>query len=115
MRKTKTFKIEGREEITVKELSVKDILSLMQDDVLKDTSVDNLKKIFSERFLPLCTKDVNLNDLLEFAPSELQEIWENFQEVNSAFFDLARASGLLQSVDNIKQALIADFSKLVAT
>lgn len=111
MRKTKAFKIDGREgQITVKELTVKEILSLMQDDVLQDTSLENLKAILQDRFLPLCVEGLNLVDLIDLAPSELQTVWENFEEVNSSFFALARKAGLLQSIENIKEAIIKDFS-----
>ncbi len=114
MRKTIAFKIDGREgQITVKELTVKEILSLMQDDVLQDTSLESLKNIFADRFLPLCVEGLSLADLVDFAPSEIEEVWIKFEEVNSSFFALARKAGLLQSVNNIKDAIIKDFSGLL--
>ena len=116
MRKTKSFKIEGfDQQIKVKELTVKQILSLMEDDVLTDASLDTLRKVFEDRLLPLCLEGLTMNDLLEFAPSELMEIWDNFQEVNRSFLVLARKSGLIKSLDELRMAVFADFSKLLAS
>jgi hypothetical protein len=116
MRKTKSFKIEGHDqEITVRELTVKEIISLMEDDILGDASLETLRKSFSDVFLPLCTENVTLSDLLGLAPSELMEVWDNFQEVNASFFELARKSGLMKSIGNLKEAVLRDFSKLLVS
>lgn len=116
MRKTKSFKIEGfDQQIMVKELTVNQIISLMQDDVLTDASLDTLRTVFQDRLLPLCLEGLTMKDLLDFAPSELEQIWDNFQEVNSSFFVLARKSGLMKSVDELRAAMLSDFSKLLVS
>lgn len=113
MRKTKAFKIEGRDyEITVRELTVNEILSLMQDDVLNDTSLDNLRKVFTERFLPLCVSGVTLKDLMDYTPSEIEEVWNHFAEVNNSFFALARKAGVNETIEKLRGAILKDFSLL---
>lgn len=113
MRKAKTFKIEGYDDsFEVKELTVKEIISLIQEDVLGDASVEALKTLFSDRLLPLCT-NVTLKDLMEMAPSEIVTIWDHFCEVNSAFFDVARKTGLQSAAEDFKKAITADFTKLL--
>lgn len=114
MRKTKSFKIDGfDQQISVKELTVRQILSLIEDDTLTDTSLDTLRGLFQDKFLPLCVEGITMNDMLDFAPSEILEIWDHFAEVNKAFFVVARKSGLLKSLDELREAVFTDFSKLL--
>ena len=92
MRKTKVIKIDDRE-ITVRELRVKDIHSIVQTaDRLEG---DTLKAI--EEYLPMAT-DLTIADLEEMAPSELKLIWEAFKEVNADFLALAEAVGLGKAI-----------------
>ena len=115
MRKTETFEIEGYEKkVTVNELTIKQIISLMQQDVLGDASLENLRRQFEEILLPMCT-NLEMSDLMEMAPSDVKHIWEKFKEINSAFFEVARDAGLLTLVSGIKEAIIADFSRLAAS
>ena len=114
MRKTKTFKIEGNDaSFEVKELRVKEIISLIQQDVLgSDLDLNTLKEVFAEKLLPLCG-NMTLQDLIEMTPSEIQEIWDHFFEVNKAFFVMARKAGLQGILEKLKEAILSDFSKFV--
>lgn len=115
MRKTETFEIEGYEKkVIVNELTIKQIISLMEKDVLGDASLDHLRSQFEETILPMCT-NLKLDDLLEMAPSDVKHIWGKFREINEAFFEMARDAGLLNLVSGIKEAIIADFSKLAVS
>jgi hypothetical protein len=112
MRLQKTFEIEGYDrKFTVKELTVKEIISLMSGD-LGDLSLnlEEFKEAFGENFLPLCT-DITLDDLIDMAPSEIKICWEKFREVNATFFEVARTSGMDGLLQQIRDAIIADFSK----
>ncbi len=114
MRKTKTFKIEGYEKsFTVNELTVKQIISLTSEEMLSDVSIARLKENFETRLLPICS-NIEMSDFAEMAPSEIKQIWENFKEVNSDFFEIARKAGLDSILTKLKEALIADFSNFVA-
>ena len=116
MRKTKTFKIEGYDKnFEVKELKLKEIIGLIQDDVTGgDTSIESLKTVFESRLLPLCS-NVKVDELLEMTPSELEEFWNHFHEVNSSFFGLARKAGIQEVLEELKQAIIADFTRLLVS
>jgi len=119
MRKTMTFKIEGYEkQFTVKELSVKQIISLMQDDVLlSNQNLDDFRKELDVRVLPMGV-NATTEELLEMTPSELMIIFEKFKEANDAFFVTARTSGVMNGLedilDQVKKAIIEDFSKWFA-
>ncbi len=115
MRKTETFKIEGYEKsFTVKELTVKEIISLTSSDLLGgDASIASLKENFETRLLPICS-NIEMSDLAEMAPSEIVHIWDKFKSVNSDFFEIARKAGLDSILTKLKEALIADFSSYVA-
>lgn len=117
MRKTETLSIEGRDEpVVVYELTIKQIIKLIQGDLLADLSLDSFKAQLSDNVLPKCT-NLKLDEMMEMAPSELNLIWEKFKEVNSTFFDLARKAGLQEvlesTINNLKEAMLGDFSKLL--
>jgi len=115
MRRQNTFEIEGYDrKFTVKELTVKEIIGLIDDKNLEDLTIAGLKKVISEKFLPLCS-NVSLNDLYDMTPGEIEIIWEKFKEVNSSFFVLARTAGLEEIFKKLKLALINDFSKSLAS
>lgn len=116
MRKTETFKIEGYEkQFTVNELTVKEIISLTNSDLLGggDKSISSLKENFETRLLPICS-NIEMSDLENMAPSEIMAIWEKFKQVNSDFFAVARKAGADKILTKLKEALIADFSSYVA-
>ena len=111
-RKTKTFQIEGYEKpFTVYELTVKQIIDLMQQDTT-DVSLLGLKGQF-EQFLPLAS-NLTLEELYRMAPSEIKVIWENFKEINAVFFELSQQVGMTNLLDEFKKAIIEDFGKLLA-
>jgi len=114
MRKTITFKIEGYDKsFEVKELSVKEIIGLMQDEGIQGEDLDSLKLIFSERLLPLCV-NVKFDELTEMTPSEIMVMWNHFKTMNSDFFDMAQKLGLTDVVKDLKKTVISDFLKLLA-
>ena len=114
MRKTITFKIEGYDKsFEVKELSVKEIIGLMQDEGIQGEDLDSLKAIFSERLLPLCA-NVKLDELMGMTPSEIMVMWNHFKTMNSDFFDIAQKLGLTDVVKDLKKTVISDFLKLLA-
>lgn len=114
MRKTITFKIEGYDKsFVVKELSVKEIISLMQDEGIQAQDLESLKAVFTDRLLPLCV-NVGLNELMEMVPSDIIEIWNHFKDMNKDFFDMAQSLGLADLIGDLKKAAIVDFSRLLA-
>ena len=114
MRKTITFKIEGYDKpYTVNELSIREIISLIQNDVVQGQDIESLKQVFTDVLLPMCT-NVSLDELMDMAPSEIKQLWDKFQEMNSVFFDVAQKMGIAEIWEDLKKGVIADFSKLLA-
>jgi len=115
MRKIKTLKIDDRE-ITVRELTVKQIMGLFDSAGQGDATTDDLAGILKDKLS--LVSDLALEDVASMAPSELRQVWDAVKEVNTDFFDLARAVGLGQAVDKVlaqlKEALLSDFSSLFA-
>jgi hypothetical protein len=116
MNKTHTFKIEGDDdrEYEVYELTVRQIIDLIQDKALEGSlTIDDFQKYFS-KMLPLFC-NVKLEELLDMRPSEIKVIWDKFSEANSVFFDTARKAGLDSLIGQLKKAIIADFSNLLVS
>jgi hypothetical protein len=115
MRKRDTLKIDDKE-ITVKEMTVREIIDLANNkDLLGSPDLDMAAlKDQAERYLPKFIEGVKVDELLDFAPSDLKELYVKFKEVNAVFFDIARAAGLTQIVEDLKAALQKDFLKLLA-
>lgn len=82
MRKSKMITIGDGKEITVKELRIKEILSLFDDDN-KDDFIGTLKVALPEYV------GISYDELTELTPSEVEEIWVSFKEVNSVFFAIS--------------------------
>ena len=114
-RLTKTFDIEGYDKtFMVRELRVKEVLSIVQDDTLgDDLSLETMEKKFGDTFLPLCS-NVTLDELKEMTPSEIMTIWDAFREVNASFFVVAKGLGFQTMIENLKVVIIEDFGKSVA-
>lgn len=108
MRKTKTIKIDDRE-ITVKELRVKDIIALAGD--VGGESGNTLEVV--QKMLPLCV-DIDKDALLDFAPSELRQLYVAFQEVNADFLEIVKALGLDKAKDAIVEAIQTTLSSSLA-
>ena len=106
MRKTKKIKVDNRE-ITVKELTVKELLSFFEEG--ESLSLETLG-----RLLEVATEGLDIDSLKEMAPSEIKQVWDAFREVNSVFFDTAKALGMGEAVSEVKKSLVSDFSKLLA-
>lgn len=113
-RKTNTFKIEGyKKQFEVYELTVKQIIGLIQDKALEgNLSLDDFREYF-DRVLPKLS-NVTIDELLEMVPSDIKLLWEEFSTTNETFFEVARKSGLESLVGQLKKAIIADFSKWLA-
>lgn len=92
MRKIKTIKIDDRE-LTVKELTVRQVWGLFQDGSEMSSRMDNL--------LEMACPDLTRETAMDMAPSELMQVWDVFKEVNAAFLEIAKAVGL---EDIVKQA-----------
>jgi len=115
MRKERKFKIEGYEKtFEVYELSVRQIINLMEDDSLGDLSLPALKSLFTDKLLPVGS-NLSYDELIEMNPSEIKECWNRFREVNASFFEGAELLGLTSIINTLKAAIIKDFSNLLVS
>ena len=113
MRKERKFKIDGMEKsIEVYELSVRQIIGLIEEDSLGDLSLPALKSLFTDRLLPIGS-NLTYEELVEMFPSEIKECWEKFREVNASFFEGIELMGLSSMMNTVKMAIIKDFSNLL--
>ena len=103
-------------EITVKELTVGEILDLLQSEGDADNSIAAFGRK-AEAFLQVSC-GLALEDLKAFAPSQIKMLYDKFREVNQAFFDLARtlrAQEMLAGVAaELKRSLASDFRELLS-
>lgn len=106
--------------ITVKELTVRDIINLANDKALlgagsKDDGFELVAlREQADKYLPQFIEGATMDELLDMKPSQLKEIYNEFMEVNSTFFAVARSVGLHQILEQLKLALQKDFLKLLA-
>lgn len=110
MRKSKTIKIDEKE-IDIKELRVKDILEIF--DMFGQEGIGDLENQI-QTFLPMFTKDISLEDLKSMAPSEINQIVDAAKEVNRNFLSIASRLGLGKLIKDFQEAIVADFSGLLA-
>lgn len=104
MRNIKTIKIDDKE-ITVQELRVKDIRTLL-DEAQGLSSLDiSILQGKADELFPMATT-LAPSEIDDMAPSELLQVWEAFREVNAPFFGLLNRSGLIEAAKrNIAQAV----------
>ena len=120
MRRSLSFKIEGFDKaIEVRELNMNEILSMFSMSGLDkiETWSDILGHVQGE-VLPLLT-NLTSDEILSFAPSELEIVYNKVKEVNKVFFGLTRAPMVTRLLEEIKPKILgafgdsyADLSKL---
>lgn len=90
MQKIKTVQI-GKQSFTIKELPVAVVWELMnkKETALAGDVVGQLQNL-----LALACPELTTAALLEMYPSEIEELWHGFEEVNAAFLGVVRLIGL---------------------
>lgn len=111
MRKHEVIEIDGRK-ITVSELKVKDILSLIQGEDGKLGAVTVSDVIRRAKDVTPLAVDCPPEELQDLAPSELEAVWEAFKRVNAVFFRGAGALGLTGVLEDLKNSAARIFSTL---
>ena len=99
MRKTKTLDNISGKPVTVYEIRPRDVMSLFADSTgLMDQA---------QALLPRCCT-LTMDEILDLYPSESKQVWDAFEEVNQAFFDLLRVTGVIEQVKDLLQILLTD-------
>jgi hypothetical protein len=109
MRKTKTLQI-NNEEITVKELSVRDVMGFW--DRLDDADTRSLVDQAAELMKKCAGLDPEA--LKGLYPSEIEALWDAVKEVNGAFFAMARKAGLTEVTEQVATTIRTNFLKQFA-
>ena len=133
MRKKTTVTIDNKK-YEIKELTVEEIIQLGQsnkffgtsnsdngveenpkNDSVKDSveDFDMLKSDIEAIMDASC--DFKMSDLRKLAPSEINLLFEAFKEVNSDFFGWLKVLGIAELLDQIRAALLQNFSKMLVT
>jgi hypothetical protein len=131
MRKSMVVKIDGKE-FTIKELTLKEIIELLQESkFIGDSQVGEGEQqteksmeeamILKLQSLPgdfdkLLEKscDFKVEDLFTLAPSEIKIITDGFKEVNSDFLAALKHLGVTEAIQAIKDVALIRFSKTLA-
>jgi hypothetical protein len=121
IRKTLTVRAND-EEYLVRELTVAEIIGFLDnpapqgeeegDGSVKDTATGLLGQV--DQVLAIAVKGLKAEDLKSWAPSEIEKLYNGFKEVNSTFFAIAQRIGLGSLMEEVRQAIAADFSSLFA-
>ena len=135
-RKSITKKIDDKE-YTIKELTIKQIMDLLDSgvnvekvgqgnkDVKKPVGKSGLKEDIQE-YVSAISKIINMtadgfgvDDLMLLAPSEVMVLWVAFKEVNNDFLSILEKLGVLEMLkevkESIREVLLTNFSRTVAT
>ena len=103
MRQRKTLKLDDRE-YTVFELNMRQVWDLVNNEA--DAGGSDLQRI--ERFLGYACPDIDREQLLDLAPSELRRLWEVFQEVNADFLGVLAGLGIIDQLKAEVTGLVRD-------
>ena len=102
MRKQKSIELDDGRTVTIKEIKVFQVVK-----VLSSEGEDWGAKF--EKLLPMTTADITVEELGDLYPSEQEEIWKAFEEVNSVFFNKVRAVGLDGKIKEALQIMADEF------
>jgi len=116
MQKVKTIQI-GKQSFTLKELPVVVIWALINNDQstakasMLDRSMDLLHLA-----CPELTLEVLLNPEQPMFPSEIEELWQGFEEVNAAFLGVIRRIGLDTAlIGAVREAITTSIGQFAAS
>jgi hypothetical protein len=57
--------------------------------------------------------DFTIEDLKPLAPSDIRKIWDKYKEVNSDFLGTLKALGIMEAIQEYKEATLSSFSKVL--
>lgn len=106
MQKIKTVQI-GKRSFTVKELPIRTIWGLLnnEQDAAEVSILDR-----GQGLLKLACPELDIEALLDMYPSEIEELWQAFEEVNSSFLGKVRMVGMDQILLNAVRDSIRQFA-----
>lgn len=114
MRETKTFTIKGHDhkKWEVRELTAREILTVLSPHSLEGMEWGQVMEHFMSTALPVAST-ITAEELLDLAPSEIDEIWGHFREVNKTFFGLSDRLGIKGLYQEVRPMALAAFGNYV--
>lgn len=101
MQKVKVVQI-GQRSFTVKELPVRAIWGIFNGG--EDVRTSLLDR--GQQLLSMACPELTTDAILDLYPSEIEELWKGFEEVNAAFLGMVRQVGLdLALIEAVKAAV----------
>ena len=91
MQKTKTIQI-GQRSFTLKELNARQVWQLLNNEG------DQPMLERCQGLLKMGCPELDKDALLDLYPSEIEELWQGFEEVNAAFLGMVRLAGIDQAL-----------------
>jgi len=107
MRKHKVLEDIGGRPVTVYEIRPRDILGWLGDE-------QNIKDIEKGKELLAQCCSLTVDEILDLYPSESEQVWNAFEEVNASFFALLRATGVLDEVKDLIRMVASEFKEQFA-
>lgn len=112
MQKVKVVQI-GTRSFTIKELPVRAVWELMNNEQGAGEQLPVGDRF--HRLLAMACPELNKDTILDLYPSEIEELWQAFQEVNAAFLGVVRRIGLFEIlIGGIKPILERELTKAMA-
>ena len=109
MQKTKTIQI-GQRSFTLKELHMRKVWGLINNDE-QLPMLDRCREL-----LKLGCPELDTEALLDMYPSEVEELWRAFDEVNAAFLGAVRLVGMDRAlIDAVKTAVSASIGQFASS
>lgn len=103
MRQRKTVKLDDKE-YTIFELNMRQVWDLVNNET--EAGGSDLQRI--ERFLGYACPDMDREQLLDLAPSELRALWDVFREVNADFLGVLAGLGIIDQLTAEVTGLVRD-------
>lgn len=109
MQKIKNIQI-GHRSFTLKELPVRAIWDIMDQKPGQGGGMEQYMHL-----LRLACPELTSETLVELYPSEIEELWQGFQEVNAAFLGVVNRIGLFDLlIDTLKPVLEKEMRQAMA-
>lgn len=109
MQKTKTIQI-GNRSFTLKELQVRAVRELINGVDDKASMIDHCLDLL-KRGCP----ELDVEVLLDLYPSEIEELWKGFEEVNASFLAIVRLVGMDRAlIDAVRQAVTTSIGQFAS-
>ena len=109
MQKSKIIQV-GQRSFTLKELNMRSVWALINNDD-QATVLDRGREL-----LKLGCQELDTDALLDLYPSEIEELWHGFEEVNAAFLGMVRLAGIDRAlIDAVRIAVTSSTGQFVGS